>query len=76
MGTISVKERAAGLLTTGEVARALGLSLAQVRWRVKIGVLPRPVRVKADGTPLFDRVWLKEARRSLGKDRRKAKEQP
>ena len=65
MGTISVKERAAGLLTTGEVARALGLSLAQIRWRVKVGVLPRPVRVKADGTPLFDKVWLKEARRSL-----------
>lgn len=67
MGTISVKERAAGLLTTGEVARALGLSLAQVRWRVKIGVLPRPVRVKADGTPLFDKYWLKEARRLVRK---------
>ncbi len=68
MGTISVKERAAGLLTTGEVARALGLSLAQVRWRVKVGVLPRPVRTKADGTPLFDRVWLKEARRLVRKE--------
>ncbi len=71
MGTISVKERAAGLLTTGEVARALGLSLAQVRWRVKVGVLPRPVRTKADGTPLFDKVWLRESRRLV-----KKKEQP
>lgn len=65
MGTIALRDRAAGLISIGQAARELGLSVRQLRFRLEIGLLPPPVRLKSDGTRLFDRVWLGEARQRL-----------
>ena len=56
------RPRLTGLMTTGKVARELGMSTdTVVRW-MKCGILPPPTRIDNNGVRYFAQEWLKKAR--------------
>ena len=56
------RPRVSSQMTTTQVARELGMNVAQVVSWVEHGALPQPIFTDNNGVRYFDQEWLREAR--------------
>lgn len=58
-------------LTTGDVCQSLGITIEQLKLRLRDGALPPPTQTNCHGLRLFDEQWLRVARALMENSREK-----